>query len=168
MTYLVCETQTTCDTSARENLRSLLVRMELASANPNKEWSVNTVFKPMVRAWNIASWPRVEKACMPKKLTSHCVKVCQKFKTRITDWMHMVVCSLRCLADQCNICCTFIHSYLAELLNKSMQLCCYCCNVLSAIKWGLQIHDVHDMTKGKIAWLYKLVSSRQIQLKWSN
>ena len=34
----------------------------LASANPNNEWSVKTVFKPIVLAWNIASWAKAENA----------------------------------------------------------------------------------------------------------
>ena len=37
--------------------------IELASANPKREWSVKMALMPMVRAWNIASWARVEKAC---------------------------------------------------------------------------------------------------------
>jgi len=48
--------------SARENLSSLLVRIELASAKPNNEWSVNTVLRPILRAWNIASCAMVENA----------------------------------------------------------------------------------------------------------
>ena len=52
-----------CVQSAKEKLRTLLVKMELASANPKRLWSVNTVRRPIVRAWNMASWPRVEKAC---------------------------------------------------------------------------------------------------------
>lgn len=51
----VCETQITWSTSLRVNFRSLLVRILAASANPNSEWSVKTVRKPMVRAWRIAS-----------------------------------------------------------------------------------------------------------------
>lgn len=41
---------------------SLFVIIALASANPNNEWSVKTVFKPMVLAWNIASCAKAEKA----------------------------------------------------------------------------------------------------------
>jgi hypothetical protein len=51
----VCETQIMWSTSLKVNLRSLLVRILAASANPKSEWSVKTVRKPMVRAWRIAS-----------------------------------------------------------------------------------------------------------------
>ena len=61
-TNLVCETQITWSMSANENCKNLLVMMELASAKPNREWSVNRVRSPMVRAWRRASWQRVEKA----------------------------------------------------------------------------------------------------------
>jgi hypothetical protein len=35
--------------------------MEPASANPKSEWSVKTVFRPIVFAWRMASWPRAER-----------------------------------------------------------------------------------------------------------
>ena len=60
--YLVCETQIAWLQSAKENFSNLLVNIELASAKPNKEWSVNTAFNPIVLAWNIASWAIVENA----------------------------------------------------------------------------------------------------------
>ena len=41
--HLVYETHTTWSTSVRTTSRNLLVMMELPSANPNREWSVNTV-----------------------------------------------------------------------------------------------------------------------------
>ena len=61
-TNLVCETQITWSMSANENCKNLLVMMERASAKPKREWSVNSVRSPMVRAWRRASWQRVEKA----------------------------------------------------------------------------------------------------------
>lgn len=67
--YLVCETHMTWFVSDRENWRTLLVSMELASAKPNSEWSVKTVLRPMVLAWNIASWAKVEKACSKEDFT---------------------------------------------------------------------------------------------------
>ena len=60
--YLVCDTQMAWLTPASENLRTLLVMIELASANPNNEWSVNTALIPIVRACSIDSWASVENA----------------------------------------------------------------------------------------------------------
>ena len=62
ITNLVCETHITWSMSASENCKNLLVMMELASAKPNREWSVNRVWSPIVRAWRSASWHKVEKA----------------------------------------------------------------------------------------------------------
>lgn len=47
------------------NLSSLLVKMDPISANPIKEWSVNTVRKPMVRACKIPSQHKVLKLACP-------------------------------------------------------------------------------------------------------
>ena len=60
--HLVWETQIVWLTPASENLRTLLVMIELRSANPKSEWSVKTALIFIVRAWNIASWASVEKA----------------------------------------------------------------------------------------------------------
>ena len=60
--YLVFETHITWSTSVRVNSSSLFVRIDDTSAKPNKEWSVNTVFKPIVLACMIASWHMVENA----------------------------------------------------------------------------------------------------------
>ena len=62
ITNLVCETHITWSMSASENCKNLLVMMELASAKPKREWSVNRVWSPIVRAWRSASWHKVEKA----------------------------------------------------------------------------------------------------------
>ena len=62
ITNLVCDTHITWSMSASENCKNLLVMMELASAKPNREWSVNRVWSPIVRAWRSASWHKVEKA----------------------------------------------------------------------------------------------------------
>ena len=59
--YLVWDTHITWLTLANENLSILLVIIDEASANPNKEWSVKTVWIPIVLAWNITSWARAEK-----------------------------------------------------------------------------------------------------------
>ena len=48
--HLVYETHTTWSTSVRTTSRNLLVMMELPSANPNREWSVNTVLTPSMPA----------------------------------------------------------------------------------------------------------------------
>lgn len=42
-------------TSDRKNSRNLLVMIELRSANPKREWSVNTVGNPIILPINIAS-----------------------------------------------------------------------------------------------------------------
>jgi hypothetical protein len=42
---LVCDTQMAWCTSARKHLSALLARMLLASAKPNREWSVNMTFR---------------------------------------------------------------------------------------------------------------------------
>jgi hypothetical protein len=47
---------------ASENSKNLFVMMELASANPNNEWSVNTDLIPIELACNKASWHSVENA----------------------------------------------------------------------------------------------------------
>ena len=49
-------TQMTWSTSLKVNFNNLFVRILAASAKPNNEWSVNTVRRPMVLAWSIASW----------------------------------------------------------------------------------------------------------------
>ena len=58
-------TQMTLPTSDSENLISLFVRIELMSANPNREWSVKTQGIPRVRACKIPSWHIAEKAEWP-------------------------------------------------------------------------------------------------------
>lgn len=47
--------------SHKVTVSSLLVSTELRSANPKSEWSVKTVLRPMVLAWNSASWAMAEK-----------------------------------------------------------------------------------------------------------
>lgn len=44
--------------SVRTISSSLLVMMELPSANPKREWSVKMALTDMVRAWRMASWQR--------------------------------------------------------------------------------------------------------------
>lgn len=61
-TYPVCETQITWLQIANVICNSLFVIIALASAKPNNEWSVKTVFKPIVLAWNIASCAKAENA----------------------------------------------------------------------------------------------------------
>ena len=74
--HLVLDTQMTWSMSVNVNSRSLLVNIELASANPNSEWSVNTVLSPSDFPCNIDSWQRTENAC--KKRIS-----CSKASTAI-------------------------------------------------------------------------------------
>jgi hypothetical protein len=61
-TNLVLETQIMWSAFASENSKNLFVMMELASANPNNEWSVNTDLIPIELACNKASWHSVENA----------------------------------------------------------------------------------------------------------
>ena len=60
--HLVWDTQMAWSTSAKMNSSNLFVMMELPSANPKSEWSVNTVLSPMDRACTRASWQVIEKA----------------------------------------------------------------------------------------------------------
>lgn len=65
------DTQITWLIPARENFSTLLVIIELASAKPNREWSVKTALICMVRAWNMASCAKVENACNTEKTYKH-------------------------------------------------------------------------------------------------
>jgi hypothetical protein len=55
----------TWSTSLRENFKSLFVRILAASAKPNKEWSVKTVLKPIVRACRMASKQKLLRLAWP-------------------------------------------------------------------------------------------------------
>ena len=61
----VWDTQIQWSLLANEYLRNVLVTMALASANPNREWSVKTVPRPSKLPANKASWANVEKAECP-------------------------------------------------------------------------------------------------------
>ena len=50
---------------ARENLRKVLVTMALASLNPNREWSVNTVGRLSKVPTMRASWANLQNAEWP-------------------------------------------------------------------------------------------------------
>ena len=60
---LVWLTQMTWHVSASVNCSVLLVKMLLASAKPNSEWSVNTAFRPSVRACSTASLAKALRRC---------------------------------------------------------------------------------------------------------
>ena len=61
----VWETQIQWSIFAKQYLKNVFVTMALASANPNKEWSVKTVFRPNRLPTKLASWASVEKAECP-------------------------------------------------------------------------------------------------------
>lgn len=54
-TNLVYETHMTWSISVKTTSNNLLVIIELPSAKPKSEWSVNIAFTPIVRACNIPS-----------------------------------------------------------------------------------------------------------------
>ena len=84
--------------------RNLLVMMELPSAKPNKEWSVNTVLIPIVPAWRIPSWHSALKAYRIKKILQFCgvrnprrlqechnlwlIRTCKKMWKFSYPWVH--------------------------------------------------------------------------------
>jgi hypothetical protein len=61
--FEVWETQMTWPASMSANLRSLLVWILDASANPKREWSVKQVLYPIMRPRAIPSRHKTEKAC---------------------------------------------------------------------------------------------------------
>lgn len=77
-THLVYETHMTWSTSVRTTSRNLLVMMELPSANPKREWSVNTVLTPIMPAWRIPSWHRALKAWKERKCSPASLSNCKE------------------------------------------------------------------------------------------